>query len=98
VRDFRTVDGENLIGEIEADNKTETHDLAHGTYRHIKVTLSAMFTFAKRKGLYAGVNPMTGVTIPKGKRQRRKRHAYALEEVEKHLELFSGTELRMSSS
>ena len=92
VRDFRTVDGENLMSEIEAANKTETDDLAHGTYKHIKVTLSAMFTFAKRKGIYDGVNPMTGVTIPKGKKHGRKRLAYSLEEVEKHLELFSGSE------
>lgn len=92
VRDFRTVDGETLMEKIEAGHKTETDDLAHGTYKHIKVTLSAMFTFAKRKGLYDGVNPMTGVTIPKGKRHGRKRLAYPLEEVEKHLELFSGTE------
>jgi integrase len=77
---------------IEAANKTKTNDLAHGTYKHIKVTLSAMFTFAKRKGLYEGVNPMTGVTIPKGKKHGRKRLAYTLEEVGKHLELFSGTE------
>ena len=35
---------------------------------------------------------MTGVTIPKGKKHGRKRLAYTLEEVEKHLELFSGTE------
>jgi integrase len=90
VRDFMTVDGENLMAEIETANKTETDDLAHGTYKHIKVTLSAMFTFAKRKGIYDGVNPMTGVTIPKGKRHGRKRHAYSLQEVEKHLELFSG--------
>jgi hypothetical protein len=34
---------------------------------------------------------MTGVTIPEGKRHGRKRLAYALEEVEKHLELFSST-------
>ena len=92
VRDFRTVDGENLMCEIEAANKTKTDDLAHGTYTHIKVTLSAMFTFANRKGIYDGVNPMTGVTIPKGKKHGRKRLAYTLEEVEKHLELFSGTE------
>lgn len=92
VRDFRTVDGENLMCEIEATNKTKTDDLAHDTYKHIKVTLSAMFTFAKIKGIYEGVNPMTGVTIPKGKKHGRKRLAYALEEVEKHLELFSGTE------
>ena len=92
VRDFRTVDGENLMCEIEAANKSKTSKLAHGTYRHIKVTLSAMFTFAKRKGIYEGVNPMTGVTIPKGKKHGRNRLAYTLEEVEKHLELFSGTE------
>jgi hypothetical protein len=77
VRDFRTVDGENLMCEIETANKTKTDDLAHGTYQHIKVTLSAMFTFAKRKGIYEGVNPMTGVSIPKGKRHGRKRLAYA---------------------
>jgi integrase len=90
VRDFMTVDGENLMAEIEAANRSEIDDLAHGTYKHIKVTLSAMFTFAKRKGIYDGVNPMTGVTIPKGKKHGRKRHAYSLQEVEKHLELFSG--------
>ncbi len=92
VRDFRTVDGENLMCEVEAANKTKTDDLAHGTYKHIKVTLSAMFTFAKRKGIYDGVNPMTGVSIPKGKKHGRKRLACSLEEVEKHLELFSGKE------
>jgi hypothetical protein len=42
--------------------------------------------------VYEGVNPMTGVSIPKGKKHGRKRLAYALGEVEKHLELFSGTE------
>lgn len=90
VRDFMTVDGENLMAEIERANKAQTDDLAHGTYKHIKVTLSGMFTFAKRKGIYDGVNPMTGVSIPKGKKHGRKRPAYTLGEVEKHLELFSG--------
>ena len=42
VRDFRTVDGENLMCQIEAANKMKTDDLAHGTNTHIKVTLSAM--------------------------------------------------------
>jgi hypothetical protein len=92
VRDFRTVDGENIMCEIETAHKSKTYDSAHDTYKHIKVTLSAIFTFAKRKGVYEGVNPMTGVTIPKGKKHGRKRLAYTLEEVEKDLELFSGTE------
>ncbi len=85
VRDFRTVDGENLMEAIGAANGNK---LAHATYRHIKVTLSAMFTFAKRKGVYEGVNPMTGVSIPKGKKHGRKRHDYSLSEVEAHLEAF----------
>ena len=89
VRDFRTVDGENLMTEIEAANKAGDHELAHGTYRHIKVTLSAMFTFAKRKGVYEGANPMTGVTIPKGKKYGRKRLAYSLDEVEAQLQAFA---------
>lgn len=93
VRDFRTVDGENLMTEIEAANKAKDGDLAHGTYRHIKVTLSAMFTFAKRKGVYEGANPMTGVTIPKGKKRGRKRLAYSLEEVEAHLQAFADNPL-----
>jgi hypothetical protein len=45
-----------------------------------------------RKGIYNGVNPRAGVTIPKEKKHGRKRRAYTLEEVEKHLELFPGTE------
>ena len=93
VRDFRTVDGENLMAEIEAANKVQNGNLAHGTYRHIKVTLSAMFTFAKRKGAYEGANPMTGVTIPKGRKHGRKRHAYSLQEVETHLQAFADTPL-----
>jgi hypothetical protein len=59
------MDGENLMSEIETANTTKTDDLAHGTHKHSKVTLSAMLTFAKRKGIYEGVNPMTGVTIPR---------------------------------
>jgi hypothetical protein len=42
-------------------------------------------------GVYEGVNPRTGVTIPEGKKHGRKRLAYTLEEVEKHLEVFSST-------
>jgi integrase len=62
--------------------------LAHGTYKQIKVTLSAMFTEAKRKGLIDGVNPMQGVSIPKGKKHGRKRLTYSLAEIERHLDLF----------
>lgn len=85
VRDFRTVDGENLMQTI---GRKHGRDLAHGTYKHIKVTLSAIFTDAKRKGLFDGVNPMQGVSIPKGKKHGRKRLTYSLAEIERHLDLF----------
>ncbi|HXO32202.1 MAG TPA: site-specific integrase [Candidatus Acidoferrales bacterium] len=85
VRDFRTVDGENLMQQIGREHGRK---LAHGTYKHIKVTLSAMFTEAKRKGLIDGVNPMQGVSIPKGKKHGRKRLTYSLPEIEQHLDLF----------
>jgi integrase len=85
VRDFRTVDGENLMQNLERDHGRK---LAHGTYEHIKVSLSAIFTEAKRKGLFDGVNPMQGVYIPKGKKHGRKRSTYTLAEIEQHLDLF----------
>jgi len=86
VRDFRTVDGENLMTKLEREHGT---NLSHSTYKWIKVALSAIFTHAKRQGLIDGVNPMGGVSIPKGKKHGRKRLAYSLEEIEQHLELFS---------
>jgi integrase len=54
----------------------------------MKVTLSAIFTEAKRKGRYEGVNPMQGVSIPKGKKHGRKRLTYSLAEIERQLDLF----------
>jgi hypothetical protein len=55
----------------------------------MKITLSAIFTEARNLGLYEGVNPTTGVRIPKGKKHGRKRLAYSLEEILKHLQLFN---------
>jgi hypothetical protein len=37
------------MSRIEKTSKTTTDDLAHGTYKHIKVTLSAVFTFANAR-------------------------------------------------
>jgi len=88
VRDFRTVDGSRLMKAVENEHG---NTLSHGTYKWIKVSISAIFTHARNEGVYDGINPMTGVYIPKGKKHGRKRLAYPLEEVEKHLELFSGT-------
>src|SRR5882762_6351257 len=86
LRDFRAVDVQNLLNKEE---KTHDKKLSHGTYRLMKVTLSAIFTEARNLGLYEGVNPTTGVRIPKGKKHGRKRLAYSLEEILKHLQLFT---------
>ena len=72
--------------DIEREHGT---DLAHASYRIIKVTLSAIFTHAKRVGV-VDHNPIHGVSVPKGKKHGRKRFAYSLEEIEMHLDLFSG--------
>jgi hypothetical protein len=64
------------------------NDLAHGTYCRIKSLVSAIFTAAKRGGVYDGVNPMTGVSIPKGRRHGRKTHAYSLIDINHHCALF----------
>jgi len=85
LRDFRSVDVQTLLNKEE-----NVHDkkLSHGTYKLMKVMLSAIFTEARNLGLYEGVNPTTGVRIPKGKKHGRKRLAYSLEEILRHLDLF----------
>src|SRR5207245_9071445 len=80
------VDVQNLLNEEET---THGKKLSHGTYKLMKVTLSAIFTEARNLGLYEGVNPTTGVRIPKGKKHGRKRLAYSLEEILLHLQLFN---------
>jgi site-specific recombinase XerD len=67
VRDFRTTDGETLMQDIEREHGT---NLAHGSYRMIKVTLSAIFAHAKRVDV-VDLNPIQGVSIPKGKKHGR---------------------------
>jgi len=85
LRDFRAVDVQNLLNREET---THGKKLSHGTYKLMKVTLSAIFTEARNLGLYEGVNPTTGVRIPKGKKHGRQRLAYSLEEILTHLQLF----------
>lgn len=86
LRDTRPVHIQNALNAVEEQHGTK---LAHGTYRTMKVTLSAIFTEARNLGLYDGTNPTTGVRVPKGRRHGRKRLAYSLEEILRHLELFS---------
>jgi hypothetical protein len=78
---------QNVLNAVEEEHGTK---LAHGTYKTMKVALSAIFTEARNLGLYDGTNPTTGVRIPKGRQHGRRRLAYSLDEILMHLELFSG--------
>lgn len=78
---------QNVLNKEEEAHGSE---LSHATYKLMKVTLSAIFTEGRNMGLYEGMNPTTGVRIPKGKKHGRRRLAYSLEEILRHLELFSG--------
>jgi len=86
LRDVRPVHIQSLLNAAEDQHGT---NLAHATYKTMKVTLSAIFSEARNLGLYDGTNPTTGVRIPKGRRHGRRRLAYSLNEILRHLELFS---------
>jgi integrase len=86
LRDIRPVHIQVLLHAAEEEHGT---NLAHGTYKTMKVTLSAIFTEARNLGLYDGTNPTTGVRIPKGRKHGRKRLAYSFDEILRHLELFA---------
>lgn len=77
---------QQLLNAVEDEHGT---NLAHATYKTMKVTLSAILTEARNLGLYDGTNPTTGVRVPKGRRHGRKRLAYSLDEILGHLALFN---------
>jgi integrase len=75
LRDFRTMDGEELLLSVlhEADvNRT--------TLAHIKSFLSGAFRYARRQGVLNTENPMRDVVIPKA-RPGNETHAYSLEDI-----------------
>ena len=75
LRDFRTVDGEKLLEAIAKE-----HTLTSTTLAHIKVFLSGIFRFAKRKGVTNSENPIRDVVLPRGM-PAGATHAYSLEEI-----------------
>jgi integrase len=79
LRDFRTVDGHEMLRNIARDG-----ELGRNSLKHIKSFLSGVFKQAKRLGILNGVNPMQDVGIPRS-RQPADTHAYSLTEVRKIL-------------
>jgi len=80
LRDFRTVDGENMLRAI-----ARTENLNRTSLAHIKSFLSGAFRYARRQGiLNTGENPMRDIMVPKA-RPGNETHAYSLEDILKML-------------
>ncbi len=81
LRDFRTVDGERILGTIAKESMLTSTTLAH-----IKALLSGVFRYAKRQGAISSENPMRDVVLPKGK-PPGETHAYSLEDIVQMLDV-----------
>jgi integrase len=77
VRDFRTVDAEQLLHDIARENPA----FAHTTFARLKSLLSGIFTHALRMGIFVGPNPISPISIPRGQ-ESSETYAYSLEEIE----------------
>lgn len=75
LRNFRTVDGEQLLEQIARDD-----DLSVTTLAHVKSFLSGVFRYARRQGILNSENPMRDVVLPKA-RPGGETNAYSLEEI-----------------
>lgn len=78
LRQFRTVNGEQLLQAIARDNG----DLGRNSLKRIKSFLSGVFKQAKRLGILDNVNPIQDVSIPHA-RGPQETYAYSLDEVQK---------------
>jgi integrase len=75
LRDWNTCEGDDLLTDI-----ARVFDLGKRTMQHIKSFLSGTFTYARRKGVLNGVNPMWDTEIPEC-RDGEDTYAYSLEEI-----------------
>jgi integrase len=81
LREFRTVDGEQILVSIAAE-----HMLTSTTLAHIKAFLSGIFRYAKRQGVINFENPMRDVVLPKGA-PAGETYAYSLDEITQMLDV-----------
>jgi integrase len=79
LRDFRTVEGEEVLNAI-----AKKEDLSRTTMAHIKAFLSGVFRYAKRQGVVNSENPMRDVVLPKA-RPAGETFAYSLDEINRVL-------------
>jgi integrase len=77
---------QSALDAIHEDRKDE---ISHDCYLHIKVTCSAIFTLAIRRGDDPGPNPGKHTTVRNyGHKNHRKNGAYDLNEIKQFLTLF----------
>jgi integrase len=86
VRDFRTVDAQNLLDGIHKGS-----EISHRTLLHIKSFLSGVFKFAKRRGVLDGINPIVDCEAP-GKPKKFKGVAYGLSDFDAMVEWLTDAE------
>ena len=79
LRDFRTVECENILREI-----ARTEHLSRASLAHVKFFMSGAFRHARRQGVLNGENPVRDVVLPKGV-PSKETYAYSLEEILKML-------------
>jgi hypothetical protein len=88
LRQFRTVDGEQLLAAVARDTGVGKNSL-----KHVKSFLSGVFKQAKRLGVLDGVNPMMDVSLPRTQ-EAGETYAYSLAEITRMLPLLPNPRAR----
>jgi integrase len=87
LRDVMTPHIQSALDAIHDERKEE---ISHASYLHLKVTASAIFSLAIRRGDHPGPNPENNTSVRKyGHTQHRANGAFDLNEIKQFLTLFS---------
>jgi integrase len=84
LRDFRTLNAANVLSDLRMKG------LGRRSLQHAKSLLSGIFTVAKSRGWYDGLNPVQGALIPKRAKVPQETHAATPEEVLDMLDALRG--------
>ena len=87
LKDTRTYHVQGWLNEIACSTGEGT--FSRNTLRHIKSTISGIFTLAKQLDYFLGVNPAHDTAIAPSATEARETYAYTLDEVQSILSLLS---------
>jgi integrase len=88
---LRDVMTPHIQSALDAIHDERGEDISHDCYMLIKVTCSAIFSLAIRRGDHPGPNPENSTTVRSyGHKEHRDNGAYDLEEIKRFFTLFSG--------